>query len=81
MIWSNGFRFLIMGNTRPEPTDGTQDKRPWIKCSHCKQLALCYRGQVTKVVETEAGPFTHWAWICATCFSAMVGEALREEPA
>lgn len=55
-----------------------QDERPFIRCSACKKLAKCYRGPLTKIVQTEAGPFEHHAWYCPTCLAAMVGEALRD---
>ena len=65
--------------TMTEPTiAGEQDKRQFIRCTSCKQLRHCYRGPLTKVVETEAGPFEHWMWLCETCFAAIVGEALRD---
>lgn len=64
---------------QPLPTDGLQDKRPQMRCSECHNLRECYRAELLAMVATPLGTFERWRWICLTCVSHMVGEALRQD--
>lgn len=63
---------------RPLPSDGLQDNKPWVRCRSCGKLRPCYRGPLEKVVETEAGDFEHWRWLCVPCFQSQVDTALHQ---
>ena len=62
------------------PTDGSQDRRPVVKCSACGVYANCYRGPLLKVVENERGVWETYFWTCASCMAELVGAALRNHP-
>lgn len=81
LAWNPRFRdYLMAANKGPQrdlpASDGSQDKRPWIRCFSCKKLRPCYRGPLLKVVDTEAGPFEHYRWTCQPCMDAWVFAAL-----
>ena len=65
-----------MGRELPA-SDGRQDQRPWIRCSGCQQLALCYMGPLIEMVEHPTGPIPRHSWICSRCMAEAVGEAIR----
>jgi hypothetical protein len=63
----------------PLPTDGGQDERTWIRCSHCKQLRKCYRGPEQASTKDDVGNiWRHFEWLCVSCFAVTVAEAIRE---
>jgi hypothetical protein len=67
------------GPSDPLPTDGSQDKRPYIRCSSCLHLDRCYRGpELTATTDDVGNTWQHWMWLCGTCMSVIVDHALRQ---
>lgn len=70
-----------MSINRGLPTDGTQDRKPWVKCHACRELRPCYRGPLIGNAPHPRGAFELYAWWCSDCLRLLVNEALVEDGA